>query len=83
MHSPSDSPGRFNHKNASITSLPVSVVGALPSLRPGGLHHSTPWGPAPLRLVSMTKCAPPSFSQRVALTPRLFPLSNTSESKMF
>src|SRR5690606_24251244 len=38
-HSPSDSPGRFSHKNASQRSSPVSVVGVWPIFRPGGLHQ--------------------------------------------
>lgn len=40
LHSPSDSPGRLSQRNASTSSSPVSKVGGLPILRPGGLHHS-------------------------------------------
>lgn len=40
------------------------VVGGVPRARPGGLHQAWPGssssGPAPLRLVSITKCLPPS-----------------------
>src|SRR5688572_13250102 len=63
---PSDSPGTLPQSLASMSSLPVAVVGRSPSPRPGGLHQtsgSAYWpaggdqGPWPLRLVSMTKCA--------------------------
>src|SRR5690606_10981564 len=62
-HSPSDSPGRLSQRKACTSGSPVSVVGGLPILRPGGLHHSLfGAGPAPLRLVSITNGAPPTSS---------------------
>ncbi len=45
-------------RKASTSGLPVSVVGGAPRPRPGGLHQRVPFGPWPLRLVSITKWAP-------------------------
>src|ERR1700712_629442 len=60
LHVPSDSPGRFSHRNASQLGTPVLSVGLTPSARSGGLHQALSAGaPLPLRLVSITKCAPP------------------------
>src|SRR6185437_8617446 len=66
-HCPSDWPGVLTHRNASARGSPVLVVGRSPRPRSGGLHQTcgsgqvTPagaaHGPAPLRLVSTTKCA--------------------------
>ncbi|WP_343237941.1 glycosyltransferase [Streptomyces sp. SID2999] len=49
--------------------LAVSVVGGSPRARPGGLHQRSSgapsvYGPLPLRLVSMTKCLPPTLAER-------------------
>src|SRR5690606_41351760 len=54
---------------------PVSRVGARPSLRPAGSHHSPSAGaPAPLRLVSMT--APRPDPPRASSTRRLWAISS-------
>lgn len=46
----------------------MSVVGGVPSARPGGLHQACDGsprnGPLPLRLVSTTKCLPPRAAER-------------------
>ncbi len=62
-HLPSLLPGVLTQ---SSMSAPPPVCGGVPSLRPGGLHHS-PLEPLPLRLVSMTKRAPPPRSALTAL----------------
>src|SRR4051812_49644370 len=76
LQDPSDSPGTFAQTYASTSGLPVSVVGGIPSPRPGGLHQSCAsgydavgfHGPRPLRLVSITKSAVPGV-ENPALIP--------------
>src|SRR4051794_1767415 len=67
VHLPSGVPFVFTQRKAWARGLPVSAVGWMPAPRSGGLPHTCgspeylPAGgvqsPAPLRLVSTTKCA--------------------------